>query len=354
MSVEPLFATPLGKSMKNGATDPVVLTSRIRLARNIADLPFPTTASAAQSEEVIRRATQAFHSSKVAQLGRFQLLRLRDLTPLQRQVLVEKHLESPQHIQQQVEEGAIAVREDEAISVLINEEDHLRIQVIRPSLSLREAWTLADQMDNALEATIDYAYDERLGYLTTCPTNLGTAMRASVMVHLPALVFTQQIRRVLTALQQVGLVARGLYGEGTEAVGNLFQISNQVTLGRPEEDMIDNLTAVVQQLTHQEQQAREALLHQQRIEMEDRVHRAYGVLAHCRKISSQEAMEMLSLVRFGIDTGLLKGSPKVFDEGIVLCQPGFVQLTAGRELDSNERDIRRAELLRARVTAREG
>ncbi|RKJ19482.1 ATP--guanido phosphotransferase, partial [Butyricicoccus sp. 1XD8-22] len=229
-------------------------------------------------------------------------LEIDDLKGLEKRVLVEKHLISPR-LAEHATHGAVLLSDQEDISIMINEEDHIRIQCLFPGLQISEALERANVIDNILEERIDYAFDEKLGYLTSCPTNVGTGLRASVMVHLPALILTHQMNRIIPAINQLGLVVRGIYGEGSEALGNIFQISNQITLGKSEEDIIGDLISVVQQIVAQERAAREALVKTSSIQLENKVFRSYGILANSRIIETKEASECLSDVRLGIDTG---------------------------------------------------
>jgi len=276
-----------------------------------------------------------------------------ELQPIEKRVLVEKHLISP-HLAEDSPFGACLLSENEEISIMINEEDHIRIQCLFPGLQLAEALEAASELDDWIEGHVNYAFDERLGYLTSCPTNVGTGLRASVMMHLPALVLTQQINRIIPAINQLGLVVRGTYGEGSEALGNIFQISNQLTLGKSEEDIIADLHTIVQQLIAQERAARQALVKTLGIQLEDKVFRSYGILANCRVIESKEAAQCLSDVRLGIDLGYIKNvSRNILNELMILTQPGFLQQYAGGALRPEERDVRRAALIRERLKMEE-
>ncbi len=237
---------------------------------------------------------------------------------------------------------------------MINEEDHIRIQCLFSGLQIKEALDKANVVDDILEEQFDYAFDEKLGYLTSCPTNVGTGLRASVMVHLPALVLTRQMSRIVPAINQLGLVVRGIYGEGTEALGNIFQISNQITLGKSEEDIVDDLVSIVQQIITQERAARKALLKTSNIQLEDRVFRSYGILANSRVIETKEASERLSDVRLGIDLGYIKHlSRNILNELMILTQPGFLQQYEGGPLRPIERDMKRASFIRERLKMEE-
>lgn len=332
----------------NGPEGDVVLSCRIRLARNLKDIPFPRIASEKQLLEV-SEAVEAATAKAPAALGRLRVLRLDDLPDIERAALVERHLISPM-LAQNPSHRAVVLRDDEAISVMVNEEDHLRIQTMFPGLDLDKALALADEVDDAYEQVLDVAFSPELGFLTACPTNVGTGLRASVMVHLPALAMTGQIQKLVKASSQVGLAVRGLYGEGTQSVGNIFQISNQLTLGRSEEQIAGHLASVTRQVVGQEREARGRLLEQARLAIDDRVHRAFGLLGNVRSVTSQEAMALLSDVRLGIDLGLIKDiKPEVLKDLLVAIRPATLQKLVGRSLGPDERDIERASLVRSRL-----
>ena len=334
-----------------GPAADLVLSSRVRLARNLEDYPFPTLLSPEQGREIVEQMERVTEHLSAAGLGRFTLLRMADLTPLDRRVLVEQHLISPQHARNAAT-GAVILNEDRSISIMVNEEDHLRIQCLLGGLQLHEACAIATRVDDVIEAHVRYAFDEERGYLTTCPTNLGTGIRASVMVHLPGLVLAQQAGRLLSQLGKVGMVVRGLYGEGTEALGNVFQVSNQITLGPSEEELIENLMGFTRQLLDQERSARERLYREDEDGLKDRVMRAYGLLTNAWTISSEEAIRLLSDLRLGIDLNVLSHvRPEVFNELIVLTRPACLQKLAGQELNARERDLLRARLIRERIAA---
>lgn len=351
MSLDKFINHALSDWMKReGPESDIVMSSRIRLARNLRDLPFPFIATEEQLHQVIDRVRQIVTNSGIDKnVGRFELLLMQDLKALEKRVLVEKHLISP-HLAEESRAGAVVLSENESVSIMINEEDHLRIQCLFPGFQLEEAWTQANSLDDWFEMNLDFAFDEQKGYLTSCPTNVGTGLRASVMMHLPALVMSQQMNRILPAINQLGLVVRGIYGEGSEALGNLFQISNQVTLGRSEVEIIQDLANVARQLMEQERRARAYLMDTSRLQLEDRIYRSYGILANSRIIESKEAMQKLSDVRLGIDLGLIKGiSSTILNELITLTQPGFLQQYAGQTLSPEQRDERRATLIRERL-----
>lgn len=332
-----------------GPDSDIVLSSRIRLARNIKQVNFPTIFSHDEAKRVIEIIKARMEKSTFDTYGDFSLLQMDDLQPLQKRVLMEKHLISP-HLAENASHGACLLTENEEVSIMLNEEDHIRIQCLFPGFQLSEALEVANQIDDWLETEIDYAYDEQVGYLTSCPTNVGTGLRASVMMHLPGLVLTHQMNRIIPAINQLGLVVRGIYGEGSEALGNIFQVSNQITLGKSEEDIAEDLKSVVEQLISQERSAREALAKTSNIQLEDRVFRSYGILSNSRIIESKEAARCLSDVRLGIDMDYIQGiSKNILNELMVLTQPGFLQQYAGGQLRPFERDIRRASLIRERL-----
>jgi protein arginine kinase len=333
-----------------GPQSDIVFSSRVRIARNLAGMPFPTLSTASRAEEVVRMVHDVWkEKSDLPSLEGATFVRMSELSPFEKRVLVEKHLISPQ-LAEESPNGAVLLSQDESVSIMINEEDHIRIQCLFPGLQLEKAWKMASQLDDWLETHFTFAFDDQCGYLTSCPTNLGTGIRASVMVHLPALAMTQQLPRLFPVITQVGLAVRGIYGEGSEALGQLYQISNQVTLGQSEEEIIDKLQGVVLQIIEHELNARKRILNQSTLELEDRVHRSYGILAHSRIMDSKEAMQRLSDVRLGVDLNLIKEvSAGVMNELMVLIQPGFLQQYAGQRLDPEERDIRRAKLIRERL-----
>lgn len=334
---------------EKGPDSDIVLSSRIRLARNIDSLRFPSIMSNEEAMTVLDTFEQSFSNRSFGNVGTFELLKMNELQPIQKRVLVEKHLISP-YLMEESTLGGCLLSENEEVSIMLNEEDHIRIQCLFPGLQLKEALDLAMELDDWIEEKVDYAFDEHRGYLTSCPTNVGTGLRASVMMHLPALVLNQQMNQIISAIHQLGLAVRGIYGEGSEALGNIFQISNQMTLGKSEEDIVDDLISVVKQLIAQERSAREALYKTSPHQLEDRVYRSYGTLKYSRIIQSKEAIQCLSDVRLGIDLGIIKNvSRSILNELLVFIQPGFLQQYSGGALRPNERDVRRASLIRERL-----
>lgn len=351
MSKQQFMQQPWSNWMKgNGPDADIVISTRLRIARNLRHHPFPLLATDSQAEEVLNKVIDASQLEAMIQRGPFETIRMDELTALEKRVLVEKHLISP-NLAEESRKGAVLLSQDESISIMVNEEDHIRIQVLLSGSQLKEAWETGTKIDDIFEKQMNYAFDEKRGYLTSCPTNAGTGIRASVMLHLPALVMTQQINRILQAINQVGLVVRGLYGEGSEALGNLFQLSNQVTLGMSEGDILSNLYGVANQIIEQERAARRYLEEYSRLVMEDRIYRSYGILMYARTVETKEAAQRLSDVRLGVDLGLIPNvTPLVLNEMLVLSQPGFLQQHAGQKLSPEQRDERRARLIRERLT----
>ena len=332
-----------GEQGEHGA----VLTSRIRLARNLRRHPFPGWAKRDQRAaalDLMRPAVEALPAMK----GAFSH-ELGDLTSVQKQVLVERHLISREHAARGDGSAAVIERR-QTFSLMLNEEDHLRMQAIRPGLQLSAAFAALSELDTALETSLEFAFDPTLGYLTTCPTNLGTGLRASAMLHLPGLVLSDQIGQVLQAVNKIGLAVRGLYGEGTESLGNLYQISNQSTLGESEETIIRRLERVISQVATHEQNAREKLLEDDPDMVADKIGRAYGVLRYAHIIDSKEALNHLSLLRLGGTLGFFAPETVMLCDSLLMdIQPAHLQLHSGRKLSPEERDSIRAEIVRSRL-----
>lgn len=304
MSLENFIEQAVSPWMKGTGPDAdIVLSSRIRLARNLNDYTFPVMAPDKEADKSYNHIRGQLDGASYQSLGKFEWLDIDDIKPIEKRVLVEKHLISPT-LADESSHGAVVINENESVSIMVNEEDHLRIQCLFPGFQLNEALTLANGIDDWLEQKFNYAFDEQRGYLTSCPTNVGSGLRASVMVHLPALMITQRMNRIAPAINQFGLVVRGIYGEGSEALGNVFQISNQITLGKSEEDIVEDLRGVVMQLIQHEKAARKDLREMSKVQLEDRVFRSYGILSYSRIIQSKEAAKCLSDVRLGIDLGL--------------------------------------------------
>ena len=333
----------------SGTLSDVVISSRVRLARNLNDVPFPHLMEETQAQEVqakVFAAVKSVNTKAKGSFGELHCINLGEVSPLDRQVLVEKHLMSPQHAQPGFGKGLVT-RADERVSIMVNEEDHLRIQCLYSGLELDEALITASGIDDLLDERLDFAFDERAGFLTACPTNAGTGLRASIMVHLPALAMADDASRVLSAVNKMGLVVRGLFGEGTEGQGNVYQISNQISLGQTEKEIVENLSVVAKQVVAEEKRLRDLLQKTQRTALEDRIFRAWGILSNARSMSSQEAVKLWSDVRLGVELGMMSSlDGRSANQILVIAQPNFVQKSIGKAMPPEERDARRADLLR--------
>lgn len=325
----------------------IVLTSRIRLARNVRDVPFPGWARKPERIEIMTKLRSEIE--KLPEMKNAFSHQLSELTSVQKQVLVERHLISREQAARS-EGSAAVVNRDQTLSIMINEEDHLRLQSLRSGLHLREAYQLITQIDQQLEKSIPYAFDHELGYLTACPTNVGTGLRASAMLHLPGLVLSDHIGQVIQGVAKLGLAVRGIFGEGTESLGHLFQISNQSTLGESEDDIIDRLERVILKVRDHERNARLKLIEDDPQMMADKIGRAYGLLRHAYVIDSKEALTHLSLLRLGGNMGCFsKDILPLCDTLLMDIEPAHLQLTAERKLTPEQRDIMRAEIIRDRL-----
>lgn len=330
-----------------GSNSDIVMSSRIRLARNISRLSFPNKASKKDLSE-----TMAMIFGVMQEINYFKdsiFIKISDLDNVDKQFLIERHLMSHEHATSP-EGKALVVSKEETLSVMVNEEDHLRLQVMKSGFDLIETWNIINSIDNALSEKLDFAFSINWGYLTACPTNTGTAIRGSVMLHLPALVMTKQINKVLTAIAKLSFASRGFYGEGTQASGNFYQISNQVSLGHSEQEVIQNITGLIRQIIEQEEQARQALLLQNKAMLEDKIARSCGILKSAHIITSQETVELLSMVRLGIDLGIINDiNRKAINELFIMIQPAHLQKFEGKKLSASERDTKRASLIREKL-----
>lgn len=324
----------------------IILTSRIRLARNLANMPYPHMLNSEQAGEVIDKVASSITGSNSAISGDFQVIRLKDMDELSRVSLFEKHIVSADLVNNYSRAGLVISRKQD-VSVMINEEDHIRLQVIYPGFKIKEAYEYANRLDDLMEENLTFAYDDKLGYLTSCPTNVGTGIRASVMLHLPALAITKNMNNIIDTVTQVGMTIRGIYGEGSNVMGNMYQVSNQVTLGLSEEEIINNLTAVTKKITIQEERARNLLFEKQKDELEDDIYRALGILKYARTISTSEGLNLLSKVRMGIEMGIIRDIEiNSINELLVNIQPATLQLNTGFSGESRKRDKTRARILR--------
>jgi protein arginine kinase len=330
-----------------GPNGDIVITSRVRLARNVESVPFPGWARKDDRVKILEELQE-----KVGEIepmkGAFSE-ELSKLTPIKKQVLVERHLISREHAAKGAGSAAV-MNPGQTLSVMINEEDHLRMQSILPGLDLRHAFETLDAVDSALEKKVRYAFDSRFGFLTACPTNLGTGMRASAMLHLPGLMLSDQINQIVQAVNKIGLAVRGLYGEGTEALANLFQVSNQHTLGEREEEIIARLEKVILQIINHERNARKKLQQDAPEKLMDHIGRAYATLRFAHVIESKEALNHLSMLRLGLDMNSLplKWATQV-DSLLMEIQPAHLQIRAKGKLSAAERDTLRAEILRSQL-----
>ena len=325
----------------------MVVSCRARLARNLSSSPFAPKATLDDQEQIIDQVLVAAQQSR--QLGNAAFFKMNTLQDNERRLLVERHLISPALAESKGQRGVL-FNPDESLSVMINEEDHLRLQAILPGLQTAQAWQQVDALDDDLGGGLDYAHSDQWGFLTACPTNTGTGLRVSVLIHLPALVLTEDMERVMRGLTQMTFTVRGFYGEGTNAVGNLFQVSNQSTMGVPEGEIVDKLAEVTRQIMAHEKEAQAALLKEAPAQVEDKVWRAYGLLAHARVLSSQEFMNLLSAVRLGRSLGLVgRISSGFINQLMIVTQPSHLRAEAGTDLSPEERDVRRADLVRRRL-----
>jgi protein arginine kinase len=332
----------------SGPDSDIVISSRVRLARNLSQYPFLTRASEEQRAEVHEAIRRALAKVGLGENGHLYI-DLDQTNELTNRFLLERHLISRELANGSGDRGVLFNR-SEMLAVMVNEEDHLRIQAIRAGFQIREAFADIQWIDDQLDQDLKFAYSEEFGYLTACPTNVGTGMRASVMFHLPALVLTKQIDKVFASVTKINLAVRGFYGEGTQASGDFYQISNQVTLGVSEEDVLELLVRVVPKIVTYEREVRDHLVAKDRLRLEDKVWRAYGVLQAARSISSEETMDLLSAVRLGVNLGLLGNVDiSTVNELFILTQPAHLQRLEKRDLDPNERDATRAEFIRRQL-----
>ena len=347
------FLTPSDElSAVSGPEDHVVLSSRVRLARNVNEVPFPGRAKKQARQETCDKIKPLVFASS-AMRGGFST-GMEELKALDKQLLVERHLISREHAAKGGG-SALVLNKDETLSVMVNEEDHLRMQALMPGMQIKQVWQKIDRFDTSLEKKIDYGYDASYGYLTACPTNLGTGIRVSAMLHLPGLVLIDQVNQIVQAVTKLGHAVRGLYGEGTEALGHIFQVSNQMTLGESESDIIERIHKVVLQIIEHETNARATLQQTKAKELYNHIGRAYGVLANAHIVSSKESMNQLSLIRLGVKLGMFEDLDVAVVDGLFLAtQPAHLQQLVGGELSGEERDVHRADLLRSRLSGVKG
>lgn len=325
------------------------VSSRIRLARNVKGAAFPGWAGEEECQRMWEELSQTL--VQLESMKPALAVPMSDVDALDRQILLERHLIS----REQAEKGkgsGLVVREDEGVAIMINEEDHLRLQAMRPGLELRRAWDEINKVDSEIEAKVRYAFSTKLGYLTACPTNVGTGIRASVMLHLPALVLMDEVNPIIKGMSKIGLAVRGLWGEGTEATGNLFQISNQITLGETEEKIVADLEQIVLEIVEHEENARVRLMEKKEALVRDHIGRAYGILSHAHLLTSKEALDLLSALSLGVQLGIMQSvERRIIDELLLLTQPGHLQKIGRKPLKPKERDQARAALVRSKLMA---
>src|SRR5713101_3811797 len=347
MDIHAFLIPPADSTRRKGPYDRIVMSSRVRLARNLKEAAFPGWAKKPERVrvlELIRPAVEGLPDMTEAFSQTMD-----SLSTLDKQILVERHLISREHAAKSAGSGLVLNR-DETFCVMINEEDHLRMQALRPGLQLRQAWAAIDQADSTLEKKLEFAFSPELGYLTACPTNIGTGIRVSAMLHLPGLVLAEQINPIIQSVNKLGLAVRGLYGEGTEALGNVFQVSNQMTLGESETAIVERLEKVLGQIIEHEENARGTLLEKKSKVVYNHIGRAYGILANAHSISSKETMNLLSLMRLGVDMGLFPGVDRwLVDELFIITQPAHLQKRFSEKLSAEERDLLRADMVRKRL-----
>jgi protein arginine kinase len=333
----------------DGENADIAMSTRIRLARNLNNFQFPYAFTEDEAMKVDKEISAVLLDKGKELDYHFTHIDIQETPQLEREVLVEKHLISP-YLAKGQHSGSVLLSDNEELSVMVNEEDHLRIQSLQSGFHLQEAYQVAHQLDSLLEKHLSYAFHEKFGYLTSCPTNTGTGMRASVMLHLPALTMSHQINRIIPAISRLGMVVRGSYGEGSEALGNVYQISNQLTLGKSEYEILQDLQNMTEQIIQQERRAREAIMDTSPLVLEDRIYRSLGILTHSRLLTTEEAAKCLSDVRLGIDLKMIKDMDvSILNELMIFMQPAFLQQYSNKPLQPKERDFARAKLFRERL-----
>ncbi len=325
----------------------IVVSTRVRLARNLSKYPFPNALSADSAKKASKEIEKAILESNSTLANNFNVYNMNDISPIEKTVLAEKHLISRELTEKP--SACVMVSKDENMSIMLMEEDHIRIQVILGGLKLEEAYETASKVDDVIDENVGYAFDKDFGYLTSCPTNTGTGMRASVMMHLPALTMTDNISRIISSASNLGIAVRGLYGEGSKAYGNLYQISNQVTLGLTEKEIIDKVKNIVNQIAEHEKEARKKLLENNRSYIENKVWRSYGILKYARTIDSKEAKALISDVIMAKNMGIINDVKENLTELEILTEPASIEAESAKQLTPTERDIKRAELIRSKL-----
>lgn len=327
---------------KDKQNDDIIISTRIRLARNIKKYPFPNTMTEAQLTQAVSDIEKAITEGNSTLSKAFKIYSIKDLTDSERGALIEKHLISPDLGMR----ASAMISEDETMSIMLMEEDHIRLQIIKSGFCLDDAWSIADKVDDCIEENMEYAFHKELGYLTACPTNVGTGLRASVMMHLPALTMSNNMERIITSASSLGIAVRGLYGEGSKAHGSLYQISNQITTGLTEKELIDKLKKIVNQIKEHEETVRKKLITENKSVLEDRLWRAYGTLKYARSISSAEAKSLLSDVILGTNMGIIDNNKTNYIELLIETEPFMLSAQTKKPLPAEERDTKRADFLR--------
>jgi protein arginine kinase len=344
---EAMAKSPASWLSGTGAESNVVLSSRVRLARNVAECTYPSAAESSVKEKVIGYFESACSHS--AGLGKGKFLKASELSQIDRDFLIERHLMSPTFMQDD-NSRALFISEDEQVSIMVNEEDHFRIQALTPGLNPEEAFNNASEYDSEIGKYLHFDYDPDFGFLTACPTNVGTGMRASVLIHLPGLVITKDIERVISKISKMGVMVRGFYGEGTDVLGNLFQISNQTTLGVSEKEILELITTVSRSIIDDEAQARDRLLKEAPDQIVDKIWRAYGILKHARVLTSEEIMNLLSALRLGTAMGIIDFLEiSLINQILLLSQPAHLQKYFAKEMNQDKRDFVRAKMVREKL-----
>lgn len=335
-----------------GIDEDVVVSTRIRIARNMEDYKFPGFISLEESDSVADQVLNAMKNKENEET--YKYYRTKDLTDLDKTVFVEEHLISPNLAKTRNNSGFL-LRGDQKATIMINEEDHIRIQVLLPGLNIEEGWEIGSKIDSRLEEKIKYAFHQQYGYLTSCPTNVGTGLRASVMVHLPCIAMSGHLNTIMEALRKVGLTVRGIYGEGSKVLGYFFQISNQTTLGENEVDIMKKLNRIILQIVARERSTRNFMMERRGSELEDKIFRSLGILNYSRVMSSIEAMTHLSNVKLGCDMGIINNlNSKDIVKLMIEVQPASIQINSKLEMLKEERDIYRAQIIRKNLKSLEG
>ena len=338
------------KEKQQGADD-IMVSTRIRLARNLAKYPFPNAMTTEQAKKAAQEISASILEGNSTLAQEFRQLDFSSMTEVDKQTLYEQHLASPEMLNRKA--GSLLLSKDETMSIMLMEEDHIRLQIILGGFQLDKAWELADKVDDVIEEHVEYAFDDEFGYLTSCPTNTGTGLRASVMMHLPALTMTDSMARIINSAGQLGIAVRGMYGEGSKAYGNLYQISNQITLGATERDIIEKLKNIANQIADQERQVRKSLAEHSGVKLADRLWRSYGTLKYARSVSSQEAKALISDVILGKNMQIIDSTPESIWELMVTTEPAFITQRAGKAVTPEQRDQLRADAIRNCFTAKE-